>query len=108
MKQIETVLRTSYQGPIKLAFSQICATADAERIGRKIEELQESFWPDGVWHSDVRPVEVRSAEEKEETRKQAREVFVAQAPEALRVALGANGGLTLIFVSESVLITVPL
>lgn len=35
-------------------------------------------------------MEVRSAEEKEETRKQAREVFIAQAPEGLKIALGAN------------------
>lgn len=92
--QIETVLRTSYQNPIKVAFGQLVNTANADAIARKIEEVQESFWPDGVWY---KPIPARSEEEKEATRLKAREIFIAQAPDGLKIALGAGGTLSVSF-----------
>ena len=51
------------------------------------------FWPDGIWHAQAGVVANRTPDEKEATRIRAKELFTANAPEALKLALGPQGEL---------------
>lgn len=88
---IETVVRTSYASYIKALFASIVKTADAPTFARKIEDLTNSFWPNGVWYATNHAPIVRSEGEVEATRLEARRLLIAQAPDGLKLTLGAKG-----------------
>lgn len=92
LRMIEQVLRSSYAGTIKIYIQRMILTAsDLEGIASWIDGFRDSFWPEGVWWVADPDTPKRTAEEKEETRKEARKLFIAQAPDGLKIALGAAG-----------------
>lgn len=59
-----------------------------------LDSLRDSFWPNGIWYASApNPAPaVRSAKDKADAKAEAKRLLHAQAPEGLKLALGANGG----------------
>jgi hypothetical protein len=91
LRLLETLLRTSYSGYIKEAFASVVESANTERFAGGIESLTESFWPNGEWWTPKEGEVGRTEEEKEKTKMEAKRLVLAQAPDGLKMALGAQG-----------------
>jgi hypothetical protein len=91
LRLLETLLRTSYSGYIAETFASVVESANTERIAGGIEGLTESFWPNGEWWTPKEGEVERTEEDKERTKREARRLLLAQAPEGLKIALGAQG-----------------
>lgn len=96
LKVLETVLRTSYAGVIKAAVQKLVMMAsDEAAYGKRIDGLTDSFWPppERIWWSSLpgaKDQPMRTAEDKETTRLEARRLLLLQAPEGLKVTLGST------------------
>ncbi|GAA96345.1 uncharacterized protein L969DRAFT_50831 [Mixia osmundae IAM 14324] len=88
---LQSVLSSTYSTAIAKYFVTGLVALDEDLIASKLEDLRAMFWPGGKWwtQSNIDQI-VRTAEDKEQTRLKARKIWTTQAPNGLKIALGAS------------------